>query len=324
MGIWIASTNLNRKKVLVFSIGLMVLVLVLIFFKYFELIRQTSLYILSVLGLNVFLPALDIVAPAGISFFTFQAITYLTWRYKNPNEKVSVIDTTLYLSFWPTLFAGPIFRAQDFFKQLSGPNVGSPILVSKAIYFILLGLLQKLVFANWLQNTFVDNAFGYPDAQNFISVFSAVLGYSLQIFLDFSGYTLIVTGLGFLLGYELPINFRQPYLAINLQDFWRRWHISLGTFFRDYVYIPLGGNKTWAYRNLFIVWALTGFWHGASWNFMLWGLYFGVWIALERLFIERLLSVLPNVMSHFYLMMIVTLGWALFYFTDFSRLTTFL
>jgi D-alanyl-lipoteichoic acid acyltransferase DltB (MBOAT superfamily) len=303
----------------------MVLVLVLIFFKYFELIRQASLSILSFLGLNVFLPALDIVAPAGISFFTFQAITYLTWRYKNPNEKVSVIDTTLYLSFWPTLFAGPIFRAQDFFKQLSGPNVGSPIQVSKAIYFILLGLLQKLVFANWLQDAFVDNAFRYPDAQNFISVFSAVLGYSLQIFLDFSGYTLIVTGLGFLLGYELPINFRQPYLAINLQDFWRRWHISLSTFIRDYVYIPLGGNQKGFARgqlNLLIAMVLSGIWHGASYTFILWGMLHGLGAIFVNILHKFVSIPIPTILSRISTLLFVGFAWIFFRSSTFDDALT--
>jgi len=125
-------------------------------------------------------------------------------------------------------------------------------------------------------------------------------------------------------GFHYRENFNYPYIAKSVTDFWRRWHISLGTFFRDYVYIPLGGNKSWAWRNLFIVWALTGFWHGASWNFMLWGLYFGVLIALERLFIARLLNALPVAISHFYLMFVVTLGWALFYFTDLSTLVAFI
>ena len=315
MGIWIASTNLNRKRVLGFSVGLMVLVLVLIFFKYFELIRQTSLSILSLLGLNVFLPALDIVAPAGISFFTFQAITYLTWRYRSPGERVSVLDTTLYLSFWPTLFAGPIFRAQDFFKQLSGSQVGRPIEVSKAIYFILLGLLQKLVFANWLQNTYVDSAFAYPDIQNSISVFSAVLAYSLQIFLDFSGYTLIVTGLGLLLGYTLPINFMQPYLAINLQDFWRRWHISLSTFIRDYIYIPLGGNRKGFTReqvNLLIAMVLSGLWHGASYTFILWGFLHGLGAVFLNL-LHRWSSIqVPKILSRVFTLIFIGFAWIFF------------
>jgi hypothetical protein len=315
MGRWISITSLNRRRVLEFAIGLMVLILVLIFFKYFELIRQTSLSILNFLGLNVFIPALDIVAPAGISFFTFQAITYLTWRYQNPSEKASVIDTTLYLSFWPTLFAGPIFRAQDFFRQLSGPNVGSPIEVSKATYFILLGLLQKLVFANWLENTFVYKVFEYPEAQNFISVFSAVLGYSLQIFLDFSGYTLIVTGLGFLLGYKLPINFMQPYLAINLQDFWRRWHISLSTFIRDYVYIPLGGNQKGFVReqfNLLAAMVLSGLWHGASYTFIFWGILHGfgaVYLNVSHRFLH---VKIPIILSRIFTLLFVGFAWIFF------------
>lgn len=315
MGRWIASTSLNRKKVLWFTIGLMVLILVLIFFKYFELIRQTSLSILNLLGLNVFLPALDIVAPAGISFFTFQAITYLTWRYRDPDEDVSVIDATLYLSFWPTLFAGPIFRAKDFFKQLNGPDVGSPIEVSKAIYFILLGLLQKLVFANWLENTFVDHVFEYPDAQNLVSVFSAVLGYSLQIFLDFSGYTLIVTGLGFLLGYKLPINFMQPYLAINLQDFWRRWHISLSTFIRDYIYIPLGGNRKGFAReqtNLLVAMVISGLWHGASYTFILWGFLHGMGAVFLNSFHKFLSINVPTIISRIFTLGFIGFAWIYF------------
>lgn len=315
MGRWIASTSLNRKRVLWFTIGLMVLILVLIFFKYFELIRQTSLSILNLLGLNVFLPALDIVAPAGISFFTFQAITYLTWRYREPNENVSVIEATLYLSFWPTLFAGPIFRAKDFFKQLSGSDVGSPIEVSKAIYFILLGLLQKLVFANWLQNTFVDHVFEYPDTQNIISVFSGVLGYSLQIFLDFSGYTLIVTGLGFLLGYKLPINFMQPYLAINLQDFWRRWHISLSTFIRDYIYIPLGGNRKGFAReqaNLLVAMVISGLWHGASYTFIFWGFFHGMGAVFLNSFHKFLSIKIPTIISRAITLGFVGFAWIYF------------
>ena len=315
MGRWIATTKLNRKKILGFTIGLMVLILVLIFFKYFELIRQTSLSILNLLGLNVFIPALDIVAPAGISFFTFQAITYLTWRYRNPEEDVTVIDTTMYLSFWPTLFAGPIFRAQDFFKQLSGPNVGLPMEVSKAIYFILLGLIQKLVFANWLEITFVDRVFDYPDIQNTVSVFSAVLGYSLQIFLDFSGYTLIVTGLGLLLGYQLPINFMQPYLATNLQDFWRRWHISLSTFIRDYIYIPLGGNRKGFAReqsNLLIAMVLSGLWHGASYTFILWGFLHGLGAVFLNTFHKYLSVTIPTIVSRVFTLGFVGLAWIFF------------
>lgn len=314
MGQWIATTNLNRKGVLGFAVGLMVLVLVLIFFKYFELIRQTSLSILGFLGLNVFLPALDVVAPAGISFFTFQAITYLAWRYRDPIEKVSVIDTTLYLSFWPTLFAGPIFRAQDFFKQLSGPSVGLPIEVGKAIYFIFLGLFQKLVFANWLENTFVNQAFEYPDIQNTISVFSAVVAYSLQIFLDFSGYTLIVTGLGFLLGYKLPINFMQPYLATSLQDFWRRWHISLSTFIRDYIYIPLGGSHKGFIReqfNLFIAMVLSGLWHGASYTFIFWGAIHGLGAIFLNVFRLSALKI-PELLSRVCTLFFIGFAWIFF------------
>jgi alginate O-acetyltransferase complex protein AlgI len=185
------------------------------------------------------------------------------------------------------------------------------------------GLFKKVFIANvageWAERTLGGDL-------STLSTADAWLGlamFTLQIYFDFSAYSDMAIGLGMMFGFHYRENFNYPYIAKSVTDFWRRWHISLGTFFRDYVYIPLGGNKSWALRNLFIVWALTGFWHGASWNFMLWGLYFGVWIALERLFIERLLNALPVAISHFYLMSIVTLGWALFYFTDLSRLVTF-
>jgi alginate O-acetyltransferase complex protein AlgI len=147
--------------------------------------------------------------------------------------------------------------------------------------------------------------------------------FSLQIYFDFSGYSDMAIGLGRMFGFHFHENFNYPYIAKNATDFWRRWHISLGTFFRDYVYIPLGGNRKRGYTNLFIVWALTGLWHGASWNFVLWGLYFGVLILLERLFLFKFLEKLPRLLSHLYLLFVVVLGWALFYFEDFNRLISF-
>ena len=191
----------------------------LLYFKYYEFLRQALSDMLQNFGLHAFLPVLDILAPIGISFFVFQAVTFLVWQAQAQSRTASVAEVLLYLGFWPTHFAGPIFRADDFFRQLDGAAVGAPIQVERAIYIILLGLAQKLVFANWLEGTFVADAFKYPDTQTAISSVAAVLGYSLQIFFDFSGYTLIVTGLGLLLGFELPLNFRQPYLATSLRDF---------------------------------------------------------------------------------------------------------
>jgi alginate O-acetyltransferase complex protein AlgI len=148
--------------------------------------------------------------------------------------------------------------------------------------------------------------------------------FTLQIYFDFSAYSDMAIGLGMMFGFHFHENFNYPYISKSVTEFWRRWHISLSTFFRDYVYIPLGGRTHRPYRNLFIVWALTGFWHGPSWNFMLWGLYFGVWIAIERIFLSRLLEKLPSLFGHAYLLLIVTVGWALFYFTDLQQLLEFL
>jgi D-alanyl-lipoteichoic acid acyltransferase DltB (MBOAT superfamily) len=193
--------------------------------KYYAFFRELILEALVDVSIQQPLPLLDIIIPAGISFFTFQAITYLVWQ-KNTEEsgdlkqKITFVDLLLYLAFWPTLFAGPIFRARDFFTQLYADNVGKPLNTEKAIFFILLGLFQKVVLSHWLAITFVEDVFTDPEKQNILTVSSGAWAYALQIFFDFSGYSLLVTGLGLLMGFQIPINFKQPYLAKNLQDFY--------------------------------------------------------------------------------------------------------
>ena len=208
-------------------------------------------------------------------------------------------------------------RARDFFAQLGGAEVGLPRQTHKAIYYILLGLFQKMVFASWLASTFVDEAFKYPDAQTFVTSLAAIAGYSLQIFLDFAGYTLIVTGLALMLGFNLPINFKQPYLAINLQEFWRHWHISLSSFIRDYIYIPLGGNrKGFAHTqfNILLAMVVSGLWHGANSTFIVWGTLHGLGVVFVNLYDKALGKdqAMPVVIARIFTLSYVALAWVFF------------
>jgi D-alanyl-lipoteichoic acid acyltransferase DltB (MBOAT superfamily) len=234
-------------------------------------------------GLTEWLP------PLGLSVMTFQAVSYLVMVGRSPALARSWPDVLLFLSFWPTLFAGPIWRAEDFFAQTDDPRparrVGRPRQAWLALYLIALGLVQKVVLASWLSAQVVDPVNKFPDHYASVSLAAAMLGYSLQIFLDFAGYTLIVTGLALLLGYRLPINFRQPYLARNLSDFWTRWHVSLSSFIRDYIYIPMGGNRLgWGRTqlNVLLGMLISGLWHGANWTFVVWGLLHGLGVVVQN------------------------------------------
>ena len=284
LGIWVR-TGLNPSKKIKLSISFIFALSLLLMTKYYEFFRELLIQILSQIGLTFFLPAIDLIVPVGISFFTFQAITYLFWEYQ-AKVKVSFLDLLLYLSFWPTLFAGPIIRAQNFHEQLHSQNFGKPIESSRAIYFIFLGLLQKMVLATWLANQYVDSVFKYPEEFFAVDTLNGILAYTLQIFFDFSGYTLIVTGFGLLLGFRLPLNFAQPYLSHNLREFWQRWHISLSSFIRDFIYIPLGGNRRGfavSQVNILIAMLISGIWHGAGLGFLIWGVIHGLGLVGSNL-----------------------------------------
>jgi len=319
VGLWIerCKTILGKKIAVTFAVlanlGLLAV------FKYSDFIVENINY--------AFITGLDnpgFALPIGISFYTFQILSYVVDIYRGEvRAQRKFLDFLLYVSLFHQLVAGPIVRYVHIASEINH-RVHTWSDFSLGLHRVCVGLFKKVFIANvageWAQRTLGGDL-------STLSVADAWLGlamFTIQIYFDFSAYSDMAIGLGMMFGFHYRENFNYPYIAKSVTDFWRRWHISLGTFFRDYVYIPLGGNQRWGLRNLFIVWALTGFWHGASWNFMLWGLYFGVWIALERLFIERLLQALPSAISHFYLMFIVTLGWALFYFTDLSHLTTFL
>ncbi|SMC30359.1 MBOAT family O-acyltransferase [Polynucleobacter kasalickyi] len=313
LGTWVQS-GVNTSKRWKLSASFLFALSLLFLTKYYEFFRELLLQLLVQLGLPAFLPAIDVIVPVGISFFTFQAITFVFWKYQS-KVKVSLLDLLLYLSFWPTLFAGPIIRAKDFHEQLHGRHFGQPLAAQKAIYFIFLGLFQKMVLATWLATQYVDAVFKYPEEYLAIDTLHAILAYTLQIFLDFSGYTLIVTGFGLLLGFTLPLNFAQPYLANNLREFWQRWHISLSNFIKDFVYIPMGGNRrgfAWSQCNVLIAMVVSGIWHGAGLGFLIWGVIHGLGLVLSNISRQYVPIRLPNFCGQVFTFIFVAFAWVFF------------
>lgn len=253
--------------------------------------------------------------PLGISFFTFQALSYLIDVYRNETRaETSVIRLGAYIAMFPQLVAGPIVRFSSVADSLKSRQVGLQNLYYGLAFFAI-GLAAKVLIADGL-STYADSVFGTParDLRGDAAALG-VLTYSLQIYFDFLGYSSMAVGLGFVLGFQFPRNFNLPYAAQSVTDFWRRWHISLSSWFRDYVYIALGGNRGEQWRtilNLWIVFLITGLWHGAAWHFIVWGAFHGAFLTLERMGGDRILARLPQVLRHFYLCLVVGIGWVLF------------
>jgi alginate O-acetyltransferase complex protein AlgI len=305
-----ASTN---RRILV-SAAIIVDLLILAFFKYEDFLAQNVDVILSRLDLPD-LPELHISLPLGISFFTFQSLAYLIDVYcAHIKPAPSLYQYALFKSFFPQLIAGPIARYQqvagDFEKDHS-----SEIYFAEGIRRFVVGLAKKVIIADSLAPV-VDAIFQTPSGQLSMSMaWLGAISFALQIFFDFSGYSDMAIGLGLLFGIRLPENFRYPYAAKSIREFWRRWHITLSSWFRDYLYIPLGGNRRGNFRtfsNLVTVFALCGLWHGAAWNFVCWGLYHGAFMALERTAMARALTALPKVLQHSYALVVVVVGWVIF------------
>ena len=265
----------------------------------------------------------EIALPIGISFYIFQSMSYTidVYRRDAPVQK-DPIGFGAYVSMFPQLIAGPIVKYKDVAEQLSSRRETVEKFASGVNIFII-GLGKKLLLANQMGLLWENLSSSGGTA----SAWVGMLAYSLQIYFDFSGYSDMAIGLGRMLGFEFLKNFDYPYISRSITEFWRRWHISLSTWFREYVYIPLGGNRRGLRRqilNLFVVWALTGLWHGASWNFVLWGLYYGIWLSLEKLFLLKGLEKLPSALRCLLVLLAVALGWMLFYFTDTGELFAFL
>ncbi|MBE6907387.1 MAG: MBOAT family protein [Ruminococcaceae bacterium] len=276
----------------------------------------------AVFGTQLSVPSFAL--PIGISFYTFQTISYVIDVYRGDTKaQTNPVYYLLYLSMYHQLVAGPIVRYRDIDREIRTRTTDAAGF-SEGLTRFIFGLAKKVLIAN----TAGDLASQYLDGELAgLTVAGAWLGillFSLQIYYDFSGYSDMAIGLGRIFGFHYRENFNYPYISRSATEFWRRWHISLGSFFRDYVYIPLGGNRRHQYLNLAVVWFLTGLWHGASWNFILWGLYFGALIALEKKFLHQVLERIPAFFSHLYLLLLAALGWVLFYFTDMKRLGQFL
>ncbi|TVY04485.1 MBOAT family O-acyltransferase [Cohnella terricola] len=281
------------------------------FFKYAGFLVDN---VNSILPFNI--PHPEVTLPIGISFFTFEIICYLTDVYKGTIKAPrSPKKLLLYVSFFPHLVAGPIIRYSDIEQQIDNPKV-SMAGFSEGITRFMIGLGKKVIFANLLGEGVSQILTPSSGSASVLGIWFGVCLFALQIYFDFSGYSDMAIGLGKMFGFNLRENFNYPYVSRSAGEFWRRWNMSLGGFFRDYVYIPLGGNRRFYLRNLFVVWFLTGFWHGASWNFIIWGLYFGLLIYLERVFLGKWLEKAGRFVSHLYGTIMMLIGWVWFYFTD--------
>jgi alginate O-acetyltransferase complex protein AlgI len=282
-------------------------------FKYYSFFALAIARGLDALSLGVPFPLLTIALPVGISFFTFQAISYTVDVKRGLIEPAALIDTAVYLSFFPHLVAGPIVRAREFLPQLASPRDPRRVAVSAGIALIALGLVKKVMIADYLGRTIVDPVFGVPQAYHAPDVLMAAYAYAAQIYCDFSGYTDIAIGLALLMGFVFPQNFDSPYRATGLRDFWRRWHMTLSRFLRDFLYIPLGGSRggrLLTYRNLLITMVLGGLWHGAAWTFVLWGTFHGVGLVVEHALRGRIKA--PVWLRWLVTFHLVVLGWVLF------------
>lgn len=318
-GILIDKYRENKRLARTFLVFAIVVSLGLLgVFKYAGFVND----ILRKLPIFAALPKIDIALPIGISFYTFQTVSYTIDVYRGEvGSQKNIVSFGTYVSFFPQLIAGPIVRYKDIVKQLVSRRESLEKFASGIRRFII-GLAKKVLIANQM-GLLWDTL--RPDAQTngVIGAWIGILTYTLQIYFDFSGYSDMAIGLGRMFGFDFMENFNYPYISRSITEFWRRWHISLSSWFRDYVYIPLGGNRCGLPRhifNLFAVWFLTGLWHGASWNFICWGLYYFVLLVLEKFIIGKYIKRLPSVLGHIYSMFFVMLGWAIFYFEDFGEL----
>ncbi|MBP1561943.1 MAG: MBOAT family protein [Oscillospiraceae bacterium] len=316
-GLFIGHFRGRKIAVLGVVMSLVVNLGILAMFKYSGFIAE-NINLLT--GANLPVPRFTL--PIGISFYTFQTISYTVDVYRGKAEvQKSFLNFLLYVSLFFQLVAGPIVRYTTVANEIDSRRFSVSDMSSGFTRFII-GLGKKVIIANCVGKIATD-ALSFDTApSSVLSAWAGVIMFSLQIYYDFSGYSDMAIGLGMMFGFHFDENFNYPYISKSASEFWRRWHISLGSFFRDYVYIPMGGNKRHQILNLAVVWFLTGLWHGASWNYILWGVYFGVLVMLEKLFLGKILEKIPALFSHLYLIAAAIFGWALFYFEDLTKLSS--
>lgn len=308
----------EKKKKLILINSIVVNLGILFFFKYSDFFIK----VVNEFGFNI--KPLNLALPLGISFYTFQTLSYTIDCYRGRvNIADNIVDFGLFVTSFPQLIAGPIVKYIDVEKELKerddslhSYNVGMKIFIE--------GLFLKVLLANKFGEIF--NSFTFADASSKTLVFLKLVAYSLQIYFDFAGYSKMAIGMGRMLGFNFPENFNYPYISKSITEFWSRWHMTLSSWFKEYVYIPLGGNRVGKARhifNIFVVWFLTGFWHGADYNFILWGMYFFVVLILEKYFFLKILEKAPIFVSHIYTMLIILFSWVLFTSTDLKDIGAF-
>lgn len=293
--------------------GVVVCVLSLLIFKYSDFLTANFGSLMEVIDIHLDLKVREIIMPAGISFIVFSMISFLIDTYRKPQpKKVSFVEYANYVFLFPKILEGPIAAFDEVSSGFRENTISSQRIYEGTRRF-LVGFSKKVLLADTL-SVFVAQSFdGNAHAAGY--AWLGLIAYALQLFFDFSGYTDMAIGLGKICGFDLPENFRDPYLAIGIQDFWRRWHITLSVWFKKYIYYPLGGNRKgkWkTYRNLLIVFMLTGIWHGANWTFFVWGLWHGIFMLIERIGFCKLLKKMPSIIAHFYTLIVVLIGWILF------------
>ena len=308
----------DKKKKLILINSIVVNLGILFFFKYSDFFIK----VVNEFGFNI--KPLNLALPLGISFYTFQTLSYTIDCYRGRvNIADNIVDFGLFVTSFPQLIAGPIVKYIDVEKELKerddslhSYNVGMRIFIE--------GLFLKVLLANKFGEIF--NSFTFADASSKTLIFLKLVAYSLQIYFDFAGYSKMAIGMGRMLGFHFPENFNYPYISKSITEFWSRWHMTLSSWFKEYVYIPLGGNRVGRARhifNIFVVWFLTGFWHGADYNFILWGMYFFVVLILEKYFFLKILEKAPKFVSRIYTLIIIMFSWVLFTSTNLKDIGAF-
>ena len=310
----------TNKRKLFFIITITLNILILIYFKYTGFFLNN---INSIFNTNIYVP--KIILPIGISFYTFQAMSYVIDVYrKKVKLQKNFFTLLLYVSLFPQLVAGPIVRYETIEKELKNRKTTFDDF-TYGVERLILGLFKKIIIANQM-GKLADTIFVSSNLTSPIA-FLGGLSYMFQIYFDFSAYSDMAIGMGRIFGFKFLENFNYPYISKSITEFWRRWHISLSTWFKDYVYIPLGGNRKGIKRqiiNMLIVWTLTGFWHGAEWNFIIWGLYYFIFLVLEKFILKNILEKLPSILSHLYTLTVVYIGWIIFRSDNLNALVTYI
>lgn len=318
-----AKNPLKRKQFLILSLGLNLGLLA--YFKYANFFVENVQQIFSSLGFGAF-EWVDVILPIGISFYTFQTLTYSIDVFRKKAEPLkNISDYLLYIMMFPQLIAGPIVRYNEIMEQLTDRKILSHHQLQGFFRFSI-GLFKKVIIANTLGSV-IDPYFSNIEALNPGMAWVVIFGYAFQIYFDFSGYSDMAIGIGKMAGFQFPENFNSPYASSSITEFWKRWHMTLGRWMRDYLYIPLGGNRVNStarlYFNLSFVFLMSGLWHGASWNFILWGISHGLFLILDRLFLLNFLNALPKILSVVLTFVIVTLSWVIFKVEDLYQASMF-